>query len=75
MARPRKQSVKEPGTAVRLEPDEKRYLLEGAKKESPPGVDMGLSTFLRTAAHRRTTELLGVDFEGWKKRGRKENGR
>lgn len=52
-------------TAVRLEAEEKAYLLEGARLEAP-GADMGLSTFLRTAGHQRTHALLGVTFEEWR---------
>ncbi len=65
--------MKDAGTAVRLEPDEKRYLQDGAKKESP-GADMPLSTFLRSAAHRRTKELVGADYEEWKAKEKRTKG-
>lgn len=71
MARPKKDSVKGNGTAVRLEPEEKLYLMEGAKLESPPGTEMGLSTYLRTAAHVRTAERTGMTFEQWKAKAAK----
>ena len=74
MARPKQQTKKGPPTGVRLEADEKRYLLEGARRDSPPGADMALGTFLRSAGHRRTAELLGVTFEQWKAANGKKGG-
>lgn len=73
MGRPKKATVKGPGTAVRLDDDEKRYLTEAAKKDSPPGTDLGLSVFLRSAGHHRAAQLLGVTFEKWM--AKKGNGR
>ncbi len=65
MARPKKKTVKGPGSPVRLDDDEKRYLTEAADRDAD-GAGLPLSTFLRSAGYVRARELLGMTFEEWK---------